>query len=225
MPGIITAMAAEVIHAWNRIVTVLVEHAPATARCISGPASDEALTALQGEIGQPLPDDLLEWLRAADGAGLTFDAEIIPHFLPYGVDAILSDQKVRSEVYGTSDHSAGWIAGGSAGDEYDGGWPAEFASLIPLATSGAGDILVVDLRPGPLRGCVMEWYNHGGLTARWPSITAMLTDIADTLEHGRPEDRDPTDDECAHRTRTGGQMAVFTADGTVAWEDWESDWS
>jgi hypothetical protein len=162
---------------------------------------------------------------SGDGAGQTFDAEIIPQFLSYGVNAILGEHKVRADVYGASPERSFWGGDGAAGDECRGGWQPEFASFVPIANSGTGDCLVVDLRPGPLRGCAMEWYNHGGLAARWPSVTAMLTDIADALEHGRPEDRDPTDVECVHRTRVWGQLAVFRADGTLAWEDWESDGS
>jgi hypothetical protein len=66
----------------------------------------------------------------------------------------------------------------------------------------------------------MEWGREGGLKARWPSIAVMLAEIADVLEHGRPEGRDPTSEEIAHRTRTG-HLAVFSADGKLAWQNYD----
>jgi hypothetical protein len=83
---------------------------------------------------------------------------------------------------------------------------------------GSGNDLVVDLRDGDQQGCVMIWWHEGGLHARWPGIAAMLADICDAVEHGRPEDRDPTAEELAHRTMTR-HLAVFTADGGLRWED------
>lgn len=217
-PGMITAMTAEVINAWTRIVAVLAEHAPAVAAAVSGPASDEALAMLEREIGQVLPDELLAWLRLADGTEGGAHYAILPSYVPCGVDWIVREHQVRLEVYGEEDYSG--AEGTSAGDE---GWPVEFYDLIPIAGSGSGDCLVVDLRPGRNRGCVMEWFNHGELGAGWPSIAAMLADVADALEHGRPEGRKPTDEERAHRTRVGGLMAVFLADGDLDWEFGELD--
>jgi hypothetical protein len=48
----------------------------------------------------------------------------------------------------------------------------------------------------------------------------MLAEIAGALQHGRPEGRDPTSEEIVHRTRTG-HLAVFTADGTLAWQNYD----
>jgi hypothetical protein len=50
----------------------------------------------------------------------------------------------------------------------------------------------------------------------------MLAEIAGALEHGRPEGRDPAGEEIAHRTRTG-HLAVFMADGTLAWQDYDRE--
>jgi hypothetical protein len=43
-------------------------------------------------------------------------------------------------------------------------------------------------------------------------------DLEYALEHGRPEGREPTEDERAHGTRADGSMAVFLADGDLAWD-------
>ncbi|MGW6444512.1 hypothetical protein [Lentzea sp. NPDC055074] len=44
-----------------------------------------------------------------------------------------------------------------------------------------GDYLFIDERPGPESGCVREWDVDEGsrLPSLWPSLFAMLTDIAD----------------------------------------------
>jgi hypothetical protein len=60
----------------------------------------------------------------------------------------------------------------------------------------------------------MHW-DRGGLFACWPGIKVMLAEIADALEHGCSEGRDPSGVEIARRTGTG-HLAVFTADGTLA---------
>ena len=51
-----------------------------------------------------------------------------------------------------------------------------------------GRYLFVDLRVGPLHGCVAEWDEKFSFddAIHWPSITEMLSDIADALTHGTP---------------------------------------
>jgi cell wall assembly regulator SMI1 len=58
---------------------------------------------------------------------------------------------------------------------------------LPIAGSGMGLDLFVDLRPGPLRGCVMRFDRVGTARSKpdWPSVAAMLAEVADALEHGQ----------------------------------------
>jgi hypothetical protein len=60
--------------------------------------------------------------------------------------------------------------------------------FVPIAADGMGDYLFVDERPGPESGCVREWDVDEGsrLHSLWPSLDAMLTDIAHSLDTGEP---------------------------------------
>ena len=60
--------------------------------------------------------------------------------------------------------------------------------FVPIAADGMGDYLFIDERPGPESGCVREWDVDEGsrLPSLWPSLSAMLTDIADSLDTGEP---------------------------------------
>ena len=58
--------------------------------------------------------------------------------------------------------------------------------FVPIADNGCGETLFVDLRPGPLSGCVTPYLQgdadtHGPF---WPSVSAMLEEVADSLESG-----------------------------------------
>ena len=58
--------------------------------------------------------------------------------------------------------------------------------FIPIAEDQSGSDLFVDTRAGGLRGCVTE-FAKGDLDChgpRWPSVTAMLADVADGLDTG-----------------------------------------
>ncbi|MCD0445880.1 SMI1/KNR4 family protein [Glycomyces sp. A-F 0318] len=56
-------------------------------------------------------------------------------------------------------------------------------ATVPIGRDGGGDVLVVDLRDGERRGCVMEWLAEEGYVATdWAGTGAMLADVADRLE-------------------------------------------
>jgi hypothetical protein len=61
-------------------------------------------------------------------------------------------------------------------------------SFVPIAEDQSGADMFVDTRSGGLRGCVTEFvkgdaYNWG---PRWPSVGAMLADVADPLHASTP---------------------------------------
>ncbi|MCP2247577.1 SMI1/KNR4 family protein [Lentzea aerocolonigenes] len=60
--------------------------------------------------------------------------------------------------------------------------------FVPLAADGMGGYVFVDERPGPESGCVREWDVDEGsrLPTLWPTIDAMLADIAHSLGTGEP---------------------------------------
>jgi hypothetical protein len=53
---------------------------------------------------------------------------------------------------------------------------------LPVCWDVGGDVLVVDLRYGARRGCVMEWTAEEGYReTSWAGIGAMLADVANRL--------------------------------------------
>ncbi|MER7805112.1 hypothetical protein ABTX71_32875 [Streptomyces parvulus] len=89
--------------------------------------------------------------------------------------------------------------------------------LVPIGDDTTGDLLVVDNRPGELRGSVLTWSKVDGYfgTPTWLSVSDMWADVARALETGVTQgaecDIDP------HLT-LNGCAAVFTADGYLEWE-------
>jgi cell wall assembly regulator SMI1 len=77
-------------------------------------------------------------------------------------------------------------------------------TFIPIAFDGGGGFLILDLRSGPLHGCVMAFdAEMGTRDPLWGGIAEMLDDVADAVEYGTPT--------------AGGHLAVTRDDGTVDW--------
>lgn len=206
-------MSPSVEDSWARITAWLDEHAPETARRLGPPAVDAELSAAREAAGDPLPDDLIDWWRLSNGNVETLStrlAWLIPgHFAPYRIDSALNARSVWMKVWHDDTIERGWLTeeavirmqarppGSQAG-----AWLPQF---LPIAGSGGGMDLFADLREGPLYGCVREFdrvYADG--KPLWPSVGAMLDDIAGALESG---------DAIA-----GGYRVHVDEDGTIRWE-------
>jgi cell wall assembly regulator SMI1 len=167
---------------WEVIREWLESHCPAEAARLRPPASEAELRAAEDEVGASLPSDLGGWWRTADG--VTDGSWLMPAgFAPYSVAAALSSR--RAWIGASED--GGLIARHAdepAGTSCDGVWLPRW---LPVAGSGGGDDIFVDLRPGPAFGCVGEFrhdsWDYRG--PRWPSVTAMLAETADVLTTGR----------------------------------------
>ncbi|EMD26512.1 SMI1/KNR4 family protein [Amycolatopsis azurea] len=169
--------------AWERIATWLRVHSPVTAATLRPPAPAEEVRATQNALGQPLPAELLRWWSLMDGVdddrdyrtALTLSSGHMP----------LSVARVREEWadLGRFPDEDCCRPGGhhlrSAGDVTFGYCTA----LIPFCRSIDGGVLAVDLRPGPKRGWVMDWFAQQGThPSDWATIGAMLTDTAQRLD-------------------------------------------
>lgn len=91
--------------------------------------------------------------------------------------------------------------------------------FVPIAASGTGDYLFVDGRPGPESGCVREWCRDDGNlgSTLWPSVHAVLADVAHSLETGEPALRGHVE---AARARFA-RVAVYVPevrDGLLSWQ-------
>lgn len=74
-------------------------------------------------------------------------------------------------------------------DEASAGTAAEIPwlpSWLPIAAHPGGGHLFLDLREGPMHGCIgeMDKEDVGFWKPVWPSVTAMLAEIADALVNG-----------------------------------------
>ena len=152
------------IEHWNRILAWLAEHAPAT-RAVLRPRYD-ALPELR------VPIDLQLWWSVYGGTAEGLFAEILPPFYtPLGADRafVLRDT-----------HASKPVDASEAGSPISGFHP----EWLPIAFDGTGDVLAVDLRPGVLRGCVVEWDQERNemVKPEWTSIVEMFDQVATALE-------------------------------------------
>ncbi len=189
----------EVIELWSDIVRWLDEHAPATAASLRVPDPALDLAGLVGEFALTLPADLVAWWRCCDGTDEDVLADVLPPFYtPYGA---------RRSIEVWRCHRRSWpgVEGRNcsrrAGAEATGFHPA----WVPIAGDGFADELVVDLRPGPLSGCVLEWEQETSQIARpeWADVSAMLTDVRRALVDGTP---------------AGHSHPTVTQDGRLDWQ-------
>ena len=158
---------APVEESWTRITNLL-----------NVTAFEPSLVPLVSEaLDRPLPPDLAEWWRVGGCAERLIPLEHTPLPIPAALEARRDrlDQALR---HGDS------IVDGEAGDPSHG----FHSAFIPIAHDPHGRHLFVDLRGGPLHGCVGEWDDIGGFVdvISWPSVAEMLGDIADALVYGVP---------------------------------------
>jgi cell wall assembly regulator SMI1 len=181
---------------WDRIVSWLRHYAPVSAAHIGQPATDDDIALVEALLDRPLPADLLAWWHRSCGATGFVEGRLIPGYTPYTVDQAVDRRELMLDIAPCDDgaETAALVAepAGSPCTPY---W---LPVWLPIAHNGGGCDLFIDLRPGPLHGCVMTWdkYEAAILKPRWPSIATMLAKIAHALEHGteiegyQPEARD-----------------------------------
>ncbi|MGC3861231.1 SMI1/KNR4 family protein [Micromonospora chersina] len=190
-----TDRAAVAAAAIGRIDTWLQQHAPRARATLRPPASEADLSAAQEEIGQPLPPDLRAWWSYADGShsGLEVDGGwlIPPGFVPYPIAEALQSRRLWMEVARKVAPLDKWDDFVNLENNRPAGTVCEtwLPAWLPVATNHGGGNLFVDLRGGPQKGCVMEFYRDTGALAQlpWADVADMLDDIADRLEDDEAE--------------------------------------
>jgi cell wall assembly regulator SMI1 len=85
-------MANEVEGLWHPIVEWLGRHALVTAARIRPPATDATLSAVVSAVGKPLPPDLQQWWRLADGMG----RGVLDPLIPLSTHRYLVPARLRS---------------------------------------------------------------------------------------------------------------------------------
>ncbi|WP_235783616.1 SMI1/KNR4 family protein [Amycolatopsis orientalis] len=202
-------MGTSVARTWQRIVTLLSEHAPATAREIRPPAPAADLEHLRDRVGLEVPPELAAWWAAMDGVdderdhgGGNRSGYLIPkNYLPLAVTRA-EDEYVRQSRY--PDPGCCTPEGTHRKEAGQDGFPF-CTGVLPVGRAIDGGLLCVDLRPGEDHGCVMEWYaSEGVYRSEWASVTEILDEIAERLDD-YSHDREPPYRE-RHPVITDGEL-------------------
>ena len=184
---------------WSDIMSWLADHAPVTAAALREPDPVPDADEVEGVFALELPADLHAWWACCDGTDCEVLADVLPPFYtPYGARRSVEVWREHRKAW------AGWEGkncdhyAGSAGTGFHPAW-------IPIAGDGFADELVVDLRPGPLRGCVLEWEQETSQAVRpeWTDVSAMLADVRRSLLQGTP---------------AGHSHPTVTEDGRLDWQ-------
>jgi cell wall assembly regulator SMI1 len=204
-------MTSTVDESWDRILDWLAQHAPITLDRIAPPAAATDIAAAEEATGVDLPTELLAWWQRANGSmsnGSHQRFELVPRYCPCGIRDALSRRKVWWQVWHDQMIEREWLTetdftraqADSAGAEA-GMWLPAF---LPIADSGGGADLFVDLRSGPMHGCVREFdrVSTDG-KPRWASVAVMLADVADALEN---------------QSTINGYRAWPGSDGALTWD-------
>lgn len=168
---------------WQQVVSWLSDHAPDTAACLGPPAERADLELVAALVNRPLPPDLVAWWRSS--CGVTDHRPLIPPgFVPYDLDGAVETREMLLEIWlsDVPEDAVAELVDEPAGTPVAGWLPV----WLPIAGDGGGGDLFVDLRSGPLSGCVMRWdkVETAEFEPLWPSVAAMLGDIADGLHRG-----------------------------------------
>ncbi|MFE5143606.1 SMI1/KNR4 family protein [Streptomyces fagopyri] len=123
-----------------------------------------------------MPADLHDWWSLADVSADFWIPGGGDEFAPVDLDEAVETWKIWLQV---ADEE-----GQPAVDENGEAEPRFQPQYLPFAQSPGGDGLIIDLRPGTSYGAVFVWdHEQWGLREPlWASISAMLQDVAVTLE-------------------------------------------
>ncbi|TDC81446.1 SMI1/KNR4 family protein [Actinomadura sp. 7K507] len=217
-------MQASVDESWNVIVEWLRRNAPSELMLTRPPVAENDIREVERGVGTVLPEDLVAWWRRTDGQG--GHSGLVPSFYtPYSAREALDRRKLWMTAWNgvmEQDDPARFAAAVAREDQAPAGTSCKGAWLprwLPIAGSGGGNDLFVDLRSGPAHGCVREFARDDGASdsVKWDGVAAMLADVAaglarDVPVHGHrvwvEDDGRFTWDSAASRWSIGGRVPV-----------------
>jgi cell wall assembly regulator SMI1 len=169
---------------WTSIIDWLNRNAP-RADAIRGPADPVALCGAEEAVQEALPDDLRAWWLIADGFGThRGTVTLLPAlYMPMPQATALDERATWMSILESDPDRS------PPNDPEAGTVTYNFSpKFLRIAEGGGGSSLFVDLRPGLLHGCVMEWVIGQEFTPRplWSSTRAMLHDVSEALTTGAP---------------------------------------
>lgn len=180
-----STLAGSVQEQWTRIVDWLRIHFP--DRTITGADRGRIHDAIAA-TGQSWPSELIELYTLVNGPSCGNVTGLLHRFELLTLDETLGQRESTIRIW---DENACLYGGGPVSAPAEAGFQA--GTFIPAFVPFAGmdsNFLCVDTRPGPMHGCVTEFDKSGGDAPgpRWVSISAMLTDLADSLTTPRAFD-------------------------------------
>jgi cell wall assembly regulator SMI1 len=196
---------------WREMLSWLEEHAPASAALVNTPGAAPAeIASAEAGTGLEWTDELRTWFTLQGGTSPASTYELLDGYEIVDLATSLTVRAMALEVQARVDQERDQDELDDEGQEPaeagTGCWGFDSAFVV-IGDSHTLSLLVVDLRPGPLRGCVLEHqWEDGGATRPdlgWPCIAAKLWDLLCAAREGRAA-RD-------------GAVPVITPDGRLDW--------
>ncbi|MFF4144685.1 SMI1/KNR4 family protein [Streptomyces sp. NPDC001698] len=169
---------------WERVNACLDAHAHRSpVRRASADAGRRG--AVEALLEASMPADLHEWWSLADVSADFWIPGDGDEFAPVDLDEAMETWEIWLQV---ADEE-----GLPTVDENGEVEPRFQPEYLPFAQSPGGDGLIIDLRSGTSYGAVFVWdHEQWGLgEPLWASISAMLQDVAVTLERGAGDNAEP----------------------------------
>lgn len=175
---------SSVTQQWNRIAAWFENNVPNYV--VTG-ADETRIAAAQRRTGVEWPGELIELFRCVDGLPREPWIALLPKYELFGLDAMLDERKLMTDIWQTADaeNDPDRVISNTAGEA---AWTF-LDEFIPIAGMD-GYFLFVDTRPGELNGCVtvFDKVDSDDAGPQWFSISALLDDLATSLETGEPFD-------------------------------------
>lgn len=174
--------SSDVRQQWDRIAAWFRKTIP---NFIITGADDERIAEVAQQTGVEWPSELVELFRCVDGLPREPWMALFPQHELFGLDAMLDERALMTDIWqsGDAQNDPTRVVEGTAGKA---AWTF-LDEFIPIAGLD-GNFLFVDTRPGELYGCVtiFDKVDSDGGGPQWISISALLANLAESLETGAP---------------------------------------
>ena len=175
---------------------------PEQASVIRPPAASAALATAMAETGCDWPDAVREWYGLQDGVDPESWFPLLAGFRPLPLVEVVEARRMHLQIWRhllaqPEDPATVRKRVSLGGEERDSRRDVAHLDAQPAGTVAGmflpsylpiggwdANYLFVDTRPGPLQGCVTEYAREDtdSRGPRWPSIEAMIAELADSLE-------------------------------------------
>jgi len=168
---------------WSRVEAWLSQHAPQALAALRPGADDGALAELERLLGQPLPKELSQLLALHDGQKIPPFASTVAGFMLLPCAGIADAWSEYAELLDSGD-----LAGYAESKDETARLVWWSKAWIPFAEGPGGDLLCVDLDPGPKgrSGQVIRfWHDEPWRQQLAPSVGELLRGYLQDLGRGQ----------------------------------------